>query len=165
MNFECTINNFSCVCIFPYNAIQLMAFICLWPVVNTSNFGFDLIMNVESSHCYGNRKDFFKELVRKLKPSGYFLYADFRSRINYLKRQAQLEGCGLRINTEQEITHQVLKSMELTKEYKEALLKKMVLKPFLNSIADFVGLPGSNIYNKFESGDAIYFSIVCRKES
>lgn len=124
---------------------------------------FDVIINVESSHCYWSRTDFFKEVTRTLKPSGFFLYSDFMSRIHYLKRPAQLEACGLKIISEQEITPQVLKSMELSRPYKEDLLKKMILKPFQKSIADFVGLPGSNIYNKFASGEVIYFSFVCSK--
>jgi ubiquinone/menaquinone biosynthesis C-methylase UbiE len=126
---------------------------------------FDVIVNVESSHCYGNRAAFFQEVVRTLKPSGYFLYADFMGRVHYPKRPAQLRECGLQIISEQEITPRVLKSMELSRPYKEALIKKMVLKPFRKSIADFAGLPGSNIYNKFASGDTIYFSMVCSKES
>ena len=129
-----------------------------------SNNSFDVIINVESSHCYGNRKTFFKEVARTLKPSGYFLYADFMSRIHYPKRPAQLQECGFKVLSEQEITPQVLKSMQLSQTYKEALLKKIVIKPFRNSIADFAGLPGSNIYNKFANGDTVYFSIVCSKE-
>ena len=124
---------------------------------------FDLIINVESSHCYGSRADFFKEVARTLKPSGFFLYSDFMSRIHYPKRPAQLQACGLKILSEQEITPQVLKSMDLSRPYKEDLLKKMVPKPFRKSIADFVGLPGSNIYNKFANGEVIYFSFVCSK--
>lgn len=126
---------------------------------------FDVILNIESSHCYGKRADFFKEVARTLRPSGYFLYADFMGRIHYPKRPAQLEEYGLIVLSEQEITTQVLKSMKLSHPYKEALLKKMVLKPFRKSIADFIGLHGSNIYNKFASGDVIYFSIICCKTS
>jgi hypothetical protein len=107
--------------------------------------------------------DFFKEVARTLKPSGFFLYSDFMSRIHYPKRPLQLEACGLKILSEQEITSQVLKSMDLSRPYKEDLLKKMVPKPFRKSIADFVGLPGSNIYNKFANGEVIYFSFVCSK--
>lgn len=124
---------------------------------------FDIILNVESSHCYGNRAAFFKEVARTLKPKGYFLYADFMGRVHYPKRPAQLEECGLRVLSEKEITPQVIRSMELSKPYKEELLKKMVIKPFQKSIVDFIGLPGSNIYNKFASGETIYFAIVCCK--
>ena len=124
---------------------------------------FDVIVNIESSHCYGNREAFFKEVARTLKPSGYFLYADFMGRIHYPKRPAQLKSCGFEMITKQEITPQVLKSMELSRTYKEGLIKKIVIKPFRKPIADFAGLPGSNIYNKFANGDTLYFSMVCRR--
>lgn len=124
---------------------------------------FDVILNVESSHCYGNRLAFFKEVARTLKPSGYFLYADFMGRVHYPKRPAQLEECGLRVLSEKEITPQVIRSMELSQPYKEDLLNKMVIKPFQKPIVDFIGLPGSNIYNKFASGETIYFAMVCCK--
>ncbi|MDA9554728.1 methyltransferase domain-containing protein [Pelobium sp.] len=124
---------------------------------------FDVIINVESSHCYGNRAAFFKEVARTLKPSGYFLYADFMGRIHYHKRPVQLEQCGLQVLSANEITPHVLKSMQLSQPYKEELLKKLVIKPLRKSIIDFVGLPGSNIYNKFASGESIYFAIACQK--
>jgi len=124
---------------------------------------FDVIVNIESSHCYGNRMAFFKEVVRTLKPSGYFLYADFMGRIHYPKRPAQLSACGFHVLSANEITPQVLKSMNLSKTYKETLLKKNVIKPFRKPLADFVGMPGSTIYNKFANGETIYFSIVCNK--
>jgi hypothetical protein len=57
----------------------------------------------------------------------------------------------------------VLLAMELSAPYKEAMIKKIVFKPFRKPINDFVGIPGSNIYNKFNSGETIYFSMLCRK--
>lgn len=124
---------------------------------------FDVIVNIESSHCYGNRIAFFKEVERTLKPSGYFLYADFMGRIHYPKRPAQLTACGLQVLLAKEITPQVLKSMDLSKKYKEALLKKIVIRPLRKALGDFAGLPGSTIYSDFENGETIYFSIICRK--
>ena len=40
---------------------------------------FDVIINVEASHCYGDMAQFVREVARLLRPGGYFLYADFRS--------------------------------------------------------------------------------------
>ena len=39
---------------------------------------FDILLNVESSHCYGNIPLFLAEVKRVLKPGGFFLWADFR---------------------------------------------------------------------------------------
>ena len=39
---------------------------------------FDVVLNVESSHCYGNIPLFLIEVKRVLKRGGFFLWADFR---------------------------------------------------------------------------------------
>ncbi len=39
---------------------------------------FDIIINVEASHCYPDQARFFSEVSRILKKDGVFLYADFR---------------------------------------------------------------------------------------
>ena len=40
----------------------------------------DVVLNVESSHCYGSMPRFLAEVRRVLEPRGYFLHADFRAR-------------------------------------------------------------------------------------
>ena len=37
---------------------------------------FDVVLNVEASNDYGDRRDFFSEVARVLKPDGMFLYTD-----------------------------------------------------------------------------------------
>src|SRR5208282_1346001 len=39
---------------------------------------FDLVVNVESSHCYASMDTFLSEVIRVLRSGGYFLFADFR---------------------------------------------------------------------------------------
>ena len=39
---------------------------------------FDVIYNVESSHCYSNMPQFISEAYRILRPGGYFAWTDFR---------------------------------------------------------------------------------------
>ena len=42
------------------------------------NESFDVVLNVESSHCYGNIPLFLAEVKRVLILGGFFLWADFR---------------------------------------------------------------------------------------
>ena len=37
-----------------------------------------MVINVESSHCYGNFKEFVRQVDRVLKPGGFFIFTDFR---------------------------------------------------------------------------------------
>ena len=39
---------------------------------------FDLVINVEASHCYPSFPRFLAEVARVLRPGGHFLYADLR---------------------------------------------------------------------------------------
>ena len=38
----------------------------------------DVLMNIESSHCYGNIEAYFQGVCQVLKDDGLFIYADFR---------------------------------------------------------------------------------------
>ena len=40
---------------------------------------FDVLINVESSHCYGDMSKFLIEAYRSLKTGGFFLFCDFRT--------------------------------------------------------------------------------------
>ena len=42
------------------------------------NESFDVLYNVESSHCYSDMEDSSMKLYRVLKPGGYFAWTDFR---------------------------------------------------------------------------------------
>jgi len=124
---------------------------------------FDVIINLESSHCYGNRIKFFEEVFDKLKPGGYFLYADFMGTEHLPKRPQQLANAGFEVGELQRITPNVLESMRLSTPFKEEIINKRVPKLFRKPIHDFAGLPGSDIYKNFDSGKITYFSIVCKK--
>ena len=41
---------------------------------------FDAVINVESSHCYGNMESFVSEVCRVLKKGGHFSWADLRGK-------------------------------------------------------------------------------------
>jgi hypothetical protein len=51
----------------------------------------DVVVNVESSHCYQQMGDFFKGVAYLLKDDGVFVYVDFRlkKRMNNLKALIQ----------------------------------------------------------------------------
>jgi len=45
---------------------------------NLSDVTFDIIINIESSHCYGNFPKFIAGVEKLLKPDGLFVITDFR---------------------------------------------------------------------------------------
>ncbi len=127
------------------------------------NESFDIIVNLESSHCYGNRIAFFNEVYDKLKPGGFFLYADFMGTVHFPKRPKQLVECGFQVTSCDDITSNVLHAMDLSAPFKSAIINKKVPKLFRKPIHDFAGLPGSDIYKNFSNNQTTYFAIVCQK--
>ena len=63
----------------------------------SSDATFDVVLNVESSHCYGRFDAFLGEVRRVLRPGGHFLYADFRPREEIAGWRASLLAAGFAI--------------------------------------------------------------------
>tara|TARA_R110000868_G_scaffold84890_1_gene239152 strand:+ start:109 stop:807 length:699 start_codon:yes stop_codon:yes gene_type:complete len=59
--------------------------------LNYENEYFDIVINIESSHCYKNIDKFHNEVFRVLKPNGYFLYADIDPILNNIKNYFNVE--------------------------------------------------------------------------
>ena len=72
---------------------------------------FDVVVNVESSHCYAHFDRFLSEVSRVLKPNGHFLYADFRSQAQLESWRNALYRMGLDLLKEENITPNVLRSL------------------------------------------------------
>ena len=75
----------------------------------------DVLLNIESSHCYPNFARFLAEVRRVLKPGGVFAYADLwgLSLFDYdwAERQRALEQCGLIPVREQDVTEGVYRAL------------------------------------------------------
>lgn len=84
---------------------------------------FDVIINVESSHCYQNINAFLSEAHRVLRPGGVFCFCDFRPR-NKTKKLRQDLSQYFSIVTYDDITDNVVNALELnTPQIKEAIIK------------------------------------------
>lgn len=129
---------------------------------------FDLLFNIESSHCYTDLGKFFSEVQRVLKPGGTFLIADFRMPDNYDKLLITAQKY-FRLNEEVDITENVLKSMQkvtpmrkkiFDEYFKERPVKKIVAG---NMVEHFTGMEGSITFNRFKSGYWKYFICMLKK--
>jgi len=124
----------------------------------------DVIVNVESSNCYPNIEDFFQEVVRVLKPGGYFLYTDLRRKEEIEMWREQLRKAGLQLVKEEDITANVINALELSNGYKTRLINKHVPKILHKPFNEFAGMKGTNyFYGAFVNGDKIYMGFVLRK--
>jgi len=124
---------------------------------------FDIVLNVESSHCYGNTPLFLDEVKRVLKPGGFFLWADFRK----TKEMPILFNCflesGLVKVREKNITNFVINALKkMSKERKEKI-KKNVPKSIQPVFMSYAGIEGSDVYNSFVQNKLIYKSATFKK--
>jgi len=124
---------------------------------------FDVVINVESSHCYSSMDAFLAQVQRVLRQGGYFLYADFRRTEDVEKLRQSLTNSGLRLINETDITQNIIEALKLDHERKTALIKDQAPKPLAGFFHEFSGTNGSLIYDRFIRGETMYLSFVFQK--
>jgi ubiquinone/menaquinone biosynthesis C-methylase UbiE len=109
---------------------------------------FDIVINVESSHCYKNFEMFFKEVNRVLKPNGLFLYTD----------------CGIAIdNFEKYIGFfQINKKIDITKNVKQACKEDIENYKQINNpnIRDWFIQLSKEKYEEYSTSNSRYISYI-----
>ena len=125
---------------------------------------FDVILNVESSHCYGSMKKFVSEAVRVLKPGGIFSWADLRPQEEIPALNRIFSNSGLQLIKEKDITLNVIHALGLMNDRKLKLIKKHVPKLVRKSFKDFAGTTESKIYNALKQRKKIYLSKVFKSK-
>lgn len=119
---------------------------------------FDVLVNVEASHCYPEFPRFLAEVARVLRPGGHFLYADFRFAENITAWEHALSAATLRHVNWQELGPGVMRGMEMNTARSQELLDRKLPK-FLHGLGrDFAGVKGSRVYNALLAGGLSYRS-------
>lgn len=124
---------------------------------------FDVVVNIESSHCYPDLEAFFKEVHRVLKPEGCFMYADLRESSAIAEWENLLRACDFSLLRKEDITRQVLSALDQDNDRKIKLIDSLVPKVFRSSFYDFAGMRGSRIYEGFRTGSLKYLRFEARK--
>jgi SAM-dependent methyltransferase len=126
---------------------------------------FDVVVNVESSHCYGSMAGFLSEVTRVLRPGGHFLFADFRQaeRLDGLRRE--LSACGMELAEEEVITPSVVAALERDSARKLGLIRAYAPWWLRRAFRTFAATEGSRTYEQFRSGQTEYLRCVLRKQA
>lgn len=122
---------------------------------------FDVVINIEASHLYEDRRAFFAEVLRVLKPGGYFCYADGCWSDDDCS--AELRAAGFAIEDRMEITRHVIRSLELDSERKAALFDALEDAELIREYKDWGGIVGYRAYRRFVEGKTRYFSYRLRR--
>ena len=122
---------------------------------------FDIVLNVESSHCYPSFDNFLKEVVRVLKPSSSFLFTDFRNS-NELVSMKESISVYFDIVVEEEITNNIIFALDLMSKKRSQQIKSFLPNYLSHISASFAGVKGSELYESFKNHDLRYFLYVLR---
>ena len=124
---------------------------------------FDIVINVESSHCYHPIEKFLAGVYRTLVPGGYLLITDFRDLVRLDELRRALLSCGLIMLEEKNISENVLKAIKTESPKRAEAIERNApeyLWPILN---EFGAVQGSRIYQALEDGSAKYMTYVLQK--
>lgn len=124
---------------------------------------FDVVINLESSHCYPQMLKFLKEAGRVLRPQGYLLLADFRRRDGIAALQEHLLGSGLVEISREDITANVLAALRLDSAANLALIQQYVPWGLRWLFRHFAGVENSGMPESFADGQRVYLSFVYQK--
>jgi ubiquinone/menaquinone biosynthesis C-methylase UbiE len=125
---------------------------------------FDVVINVEASHCYPDFPGFVGEVARVLRPGGWFCHADLRYRGGVGEWVSALaEHPGFNLEEMRLINPEVVRGMELnTPRY--AAMVRQALPRILHGLAlDFAGVKGSRLHRDAVSGEMSYRSFKLRR--
>ena len=124
---------------------------------------FDAVINIESSHCYGDMGRFLREVYRVLRPGGYLLWADHRPPAQWAGVYEECTRARFAILHAQCLTSNVLAAMTHRSAHNRALIDSRVPRLARHMFYHFAGLEGTYIYNLLASGRLQYAHLVLRK--
>lgn len=117
---------------------------------------FDAVINIEASHLYDNRNRFFAEVLRVLRPGGYFCYTDGCWADDNCT--PDLLEAGFELLQRQEITDNVIRALRRDSARREALFDAMADRELREEYKHWGGVVGYRAYTRFEAGQTRYFS-------
>lgn len=126
---------------------------------------FDVVVNVESSHCYGDVARFFSEVARVLKPGGHFVYADLRgaSEMAELKailaREERWEAI-----SEENITAGVAAALQADDVRKRKMISELVAPKLQPIFQEFAGVGGGQVFGGLQQRNLLYFRFAFRRK-
>lgn len=116
----------------------------------------DVVINVESSHCYPSRKKFFEEAYRVLKPGGKFCYADLHEDGERDRISKWLGEAGFATDVCEDITGGVLDALHLDNARKQRLINQKAPRWLRKPVGIFAGLVGTRTHRSFVVGARQY---------
>jgi SAM-dependent methyltransferase len=130
------------------------------PVADAS---FDVVLNVESAHCYRSFDGFLGEVWRVLRPGGHFLYADLHQADSAPEFERAVVASGLKVLERADISAGVVAALALDSDRRKRWSMENAPSFIQRSVQAFVGVAGTRVPNALARGSTIYLAYVIRK--
>ena len=124
---------------------------------------FDVVYNVESSHCYGDMAAFVEQAHRVLRPGGLFCWTDLRDAKTMTTLPSLFESKGFEIMESTDVVQEVIKALDEINESKMKAIEENVPKSARRSFETFAGVKGTPVYEGFVNGSMAYHRHLMRK--
>ena len=126
---------------------------------------FDIVYNVESSHCYADIPAFISEVFRVLRSGGKFCWTDMRDKKAMEKMHQNFVQAGFTIESCTDVTENVVSALDIIDEGRREMIRKSAPPSLRRSFETFGGVPGTPIYEALKSGRIQYFRyLLCKPE-
>lgn len=123
----------------------------------------DVVLNVESSHCYPSFANFLEEVFRVLRPGGYFAFCDLRGAQGRREIENRFHAQGGTICEARDITPAVLRALDHVSAERAQRIAHNVPVLLRPTFRDFAGIKDTAVYERLARGDLVYFSYLVRK--
>jgi SAM-dependent methyltransferase len=124
---------------------------------------FDVVYNVESSHCYSDMSQFIQEAHRVLRQGGHLAWTDFRDQKTMQSIHESFLSIGFKIEEKADITPEVVAALDLVSDDKKSRIKKGTGPIIRRSFETFAGVRGTPVYDSFTNGELGYFRYLLKK--
>jgi ubiquinone/menaquinone biosynthesis C-methylase UbiE len=126
---------------------------------------FDVVLSLESSHCYHPIEKFLEGARRVLVSGGFLLLADFRDLIGVGDLRRAMFASGLTLLEEKNITRNVFEAMKQRSLPLSQAIVRSAPEHLWALFREFAGVRGSAIFRAMENDEARYMSYVLQKFS
>lgn len=128
------------------------------------NESFDIVINVESSHCYPDMSQFLSEVYRVLKPGGNLFLADHRRADEVTEFMRALKTPTWSRFNDIDITANVVAALKADSERKSILIDQGKLPRLAKIVCkEFAACVGSKRFEDFSNGSLRYFGFAMEK--
>jgi SAM-dependent methyltransferase len=123
----------------------------------------DVVVNVESSHCYPSMDRFLHEVRRVLRPGGLFPWADVRFTDQLAELERSFPLSGLELVAQREITDNVVAALDQVGPLREEVSVTQVSRFLRPLVRSALAVPGTVVYNALAGHEFRYLCKLLRR--